>query len=242
MFDLSKKVALVTGSTQGIGYAVAKALCAAGARVFVHCSNDLEKARRIAAELGAYGAVAADLGDSDAADTLYAATGAVDILILNASVQYRTRWDEIGETEAEHQLAVNLKSTLALMQRYYPDMKRSGWGRIVTVGSVQESRPHPDMAIYAATKCAVLSLVKNIAKQVAPYGVTVNNVAPGVIATPRNEAALSDEAYAARVLSGIPMGRVGTADEMAGAVLLLVSDAGAYITGIDLPVDGGMSL
>ena len=126
--------------------------------------------------------------------------------------------------------------------RCYPAMKEKGYGRIITVGSVQQSRPHPDMAIYAATKCAVMSLVHNVAKQVAPFGVTVNNLSPGVIATPRNEAALADVEYSKKVLAGIPVGRAGEASECAGAALLLASPAASYITGVDLVVDGGMSL
>ena len=128
------------------------------------------------------------------------------------------------------------------MQAYYPAMKEKGFGRIITVGSVQQSRPHPDMAVYAATKCAVMSLVHNVAKQTAPFGVTVNNLSPGVIATPRNEAALADVEYSKKVLAGIPAGRAGEASECAGAALLLASPAASYITGVDLVVDGGMSL
>ena len=240
--NLTGKTALVTGSTQGIGYAIAKAFVQAGARVFVHCSSDGEKAEKIRKELGAFGAVTADLSSMEETLSLYPKTGDVDILVLNASVQYRTHWDEIGEEELDRQIDVNFKSSLMLMQAYYPAMKEKGWGRLITVGSVQQTKPHPDMAIYAASKCALMSLVKNIAKQVAPFGVTVNNISPGVIATPRNAQALSDPAYAAKVMAGIPMGRAGVADELAGAALLLASDAGSYITGIDLAVDGGMGL
>lgn len=242
MFDLKGKKALVTGSTQGIGYAIAKAFAEAGADVFVHCSQDLEKAKRVAKEIGACGALTADLSEADAAEKLYLATGALDILVTNASVQYRRPWNEIGDLEFATQVQVNLKSTLDLMQKYAMPMKEKGWGRILTVGSVQQSRPHKDMAVYAATKCAVMSLVRNVGKQLAPYGVTVNNLSPGVIATPRNDAALSDPEYCARVLAGIPAGYAGEASDCAGAALLLCSDAGRYIVGTDLVVDGGMQL
>lgn len=242
MFNLKNKTALVTGSTQGIGYAIARAFVEAGARVYVHCSADAEKAERIRAELGAHGAVVGDLSDENATHSLHKATGDVDILVTNASVQYRTHWDEIPSAELDRQVNVNLKSTLLLMQDYYPAMKEKGWGRVITVGSVQQTKPHPDMAVYAATKCAVMSLVRNVAKQVASYGVTVNNLSPGVIATPRNDAALSDPVYAEKVLAGIPMHFAGEPSDMAGAALLLASDAGRYITGIDLVVDGGMGL
>lgn len=242
MMNLSGKTALITGSTQGIGYAIAKAFCAAGARVFVHCSSDAEKAEKIRAELGAYGAVTADLSKIEETKMLAAKTGELDILVLNASVQYRTAWDEITEEEFDCQINVNLKSTLLLMQAYIPAMQKKGFGRVITIGSVQQSKPHAQMAVYAATKTAVVNLIKNVAKQVAGDGVTVNNIAPGVIATPRNEAALSDAAYAKKVLDGIPMGVAGDAADLAGAALLLASDEGRYITGVDLYVDGGMSL
>ena len=242
MFDLTGKKALVTGSTQGIGYAIAAAFVQAGAEVWVHCSNDIEKARRIASEIGAAHAVTANFAETDAAERLFASTGAVDILVTNASVQYRRSWNEIGDDEFDTQVQVNLKSTLNLMQLYATSMKEKGWGRILTIGSVQQTKPHKDMAIYAATKCAVMSLVMNVGKQLAPYGITVNNLSPGVIVTPRNDAALSDEQYRARMLSGIPAGYAGKAQDCAGGALLLCSDEGRYITGTDLVIDGGMHL
>ncbi|MCQ2385640.1 MAG: SDR family oxidoreductase [Clostridia bacterium] len=240
MFDLSGKTALVTGSTQGIGYAVAKVLAEAGAKVFVHCSADREKARRVAKEIGAYEGVTADLSDPAEAKSLPEKTGGVDILVTNASVQFRKKWTEIGEEEFERQINVNLRSTLLLMQGYYPYMKANGWGRMITIGSVQQTKPHPDMAVYAATNSAAENVVRNVAQPVAQEGITVNNVAPGVIATPRNEEALSDDAYRAKVLAGIPAGYAGEGGDIAGTVLLLASNEGRYLTGADIPVAGGM--
>ena len=164
------------------------------------------------------------------------------MLILNASVQIRAHWDEITDEDANTQLRTNFISSLEAMQVYAEGMKKKGFGRIITVGSVQQCRPHVDMAVYAASKCAQMSLVKNVGKQLAPFGITVNNISPGVIATPRNEAALNDDNYRAKVLAGIPAGRAGSADEISGAALLLCSDEGAYIIGTDIIVDGGMSL
>lgn len=233
---------LITGSTQGIGMSLARAFVRQGDEVTVHCSRDREKAERIRREIGAAHAVTADLSDERAADSLYALTGDVDALIVNASVQYKRPWYEITTEEFDTQVCVNFKSTLRLMQLYYPKMKENAFGRIVTVGSVQQYRPHKDMAVYAATKCAVMSLVANIAKQVAPYGITVNNVSPGVIATPRNEDSLNDADYRAKVLAGIPMGYAGNSDDINGTVLMLCSDGGRYITGTDIVVDGGMHL
>ena len=242
MFDLTGKTAIVTGSTQGIGKAVAAAMVKQGAKVFVHCSSDLSKAERIKNEIGAFGAAVADLGNEAEVRALAEKTGAVDIFVQNASVQFRKPWNEITSEEFDRQVAVNFKSTVILTQLYGKKMVEKGFGRIITIGSVQQFKPHKDMAIYAATKSAVVNYVTNLAKQLAPYGVTVNNVAPGVIATPRNADALADPEYAAMVYAGIPMNRAGEACELAGAVVLLASDEGAYITGVNIDVDGGMKL
>lgn len=242
MFDLTGKTALVTGSTQGIGKAIATAFVRAGAKVFVHCSVDEAKAMAVAKEIGASTGITADLSDLAQTRSLLAKTGDVDILVCNASAQYRAKWWEITDEQFDRQVNVNLKSTLALMQMYSPAMQNKKWGRIITIGSVQQVKPHVDMAVYAATKSAMANLVRNVAKQSAADGVTVNNIAPGVIATPRNHAALADKTYAAKVYAGIPMGYAGLAEDLAGAALLLASNEGRYITGADIPVDGGMSL
>lgn len=233
---------LVTGSTQGIGKAIAESFCKDGHDVIVHCSADWEKAERIKREIGAWKAVVADFSKMDEVRALHEKTGDVDCLILNASVQYKETWDNITEETLDRQLNVNLKSTLILMQTYIPAMQTKGFGRVVTVGSVNQHRQHPELSLYAATKCAVMSLVKNIAKQVAPYGVTVNNVAPGAIATPRNAEVYNDEEKRKRVEAVIPMGRFGTPDDCVGTVLMLCSEAGSYITGTDIIIDGGMRL
>ncbi len=243
MFNLNGKRALVTGSTQGIGKAIAKALSEQGATVIVHGSSSMEKCQKAAKEMsGSPELAVADLSKSDCAEKLYEQTGDVDILVLNASVQVRKAWDEITEEEFDFQINTNLKASLALIQKYAPHMKEQNWGRIVTVGSVQQYKPHKDMAVYAASKCGQMSLVTNLGKQLAPFGITINNLSPGVIATPRNDAALSDEEYRTKVIAGIPAGCAGTAEDCAGAAVLLCSEAGRYIVGTDVIVDGGMHL
>ena len=246
-FDFSGRRALVTGSTQGIGYAIARCFAEHGAEVFVHCSRDTEKAQRIADEIHRLtGAVthgiAVDLSEANAAEQLHTATGALDILVCNASVQFRRSWDEIPPDEYETQMNVNFRSALGLMQMYIPGMQKRGWGRVLNVGSVQQAKPHAQMAVYAASKCALASLTENIAKQVAADGVNVNMLVPGVIETPRNDAALSDPDYRKKVLAGIPSGYAGKPEDCAAAALLLCSDEGRYITGSSLYVDGGMRL
>ncbi len=236
------KTALVTGSTQGIGRAIVERLVKNGFKVIVHCSSDIEKAERVKKEIGAYKAVVCDLSDMNQVAALKGKTGAVDVLVLNASVQFKQKWQDISDTEIEKQLSVNVVSILKLMQNYFSDMKKKGFGRIITIGSVNQHRQHPELSFYAATKCAVYSLVKNIAKEAAPFGVTVNNVSPGAIATPRNASVYNDETERKKVEALIPAGRFGTPEECAGIVAFLASEDSAYITGADIRVDGGMSL
>lgn len=233
---------LITGSTQGIGKAIAAAFVKEGYQVCVHCSKDLEKAELVRDEIGAHQAVVCDLSKMDEVNALYAKTGAVDCLILNASVQYKERWTDITDETFDAQIDVNIKSTLKLMQAYCPAMMEKGFGRIVTIGSVNQYRRHGELSLYSATKCAVMKLVEVIAKETAPYGVTVNNIAPGAIATPRNESVYNDEEKRKAVEACIPMGKFGTPEDCVGAVLMLCSEQGAYITGTDIVVDGGLRL
>ena len=243
VFDLQGKRALVTGSTQGIGYAAARLLSARGASVVVHGGTSMEKCLKAAAGMhGEVRCALADLSRDGGAEELYRQAGDVDILVLNASIQVRKPWQEITPEEFDRQMTTNFKSALRLMQLFAPAMREKGWGRIVTVGSVQQTKPHKDMAVYAASKCALMSLVENVAKQLAPFGVTVNNVNPGVFATPRNAEALADPVYHDKVMAGIPMGRAGEPEECAFPILLLASEEGSYITGANLDVDGGMRL
>ena len=242
MFDLTGKRALVTGSTQGIGFAIAKVLHEHGAEVYIHGARDEEKAKRAASSLSIDRYVTADLSEERSIEKIREKTGELDIVVANASIQIRKAWMEITHEEFTKQINVNLRATLDLMQTYIPAMQEKKWGRVLVGGSVQEYRPHDQMAVYAASKLALRSLVHNVAKQVARDGVTVNSLVPGVIDTPRNSAVLSDNTYAERVLSGIPAGFVGTPEDCAGAALLLCSEAGSYITGAELPVDGGMKL
>lgn len=242
MFDLTGKTALVTGSTQGIGFALAKCLAGRGAKVYVNGASSKEKCERAAAEIPGAQPVLCSLDREDCAEELYRITGDVDILVLNASVQFRNSWDAITSREFDTQVQVNFKASFLLIQKYAPAMKQKGFGRIITVGSVQQYKPHVQMPVYAATKCAQMSLVQNLAPQLAPFGVTVNNISPGVIATPRNGQALADPVYSKTVYAKIPAGYAGAPEDCAGAVLLLCSDEGRYITGVDLPIDGGMHL
>ena len=249
-FNLSGRKALVTGSSRGIGAAIALGLAEQGADVIVHCAQNIDQARQIAQKAAAFGvqarAVQVDLATENASVQLFRAAsdtlGWIDILVLNASVQIPRSWQAISRSDFDLQVTVNFRTSVELMQLALPTMKERRWGRVVTIGSIQQVRPHPDMLVYAACKCAQLGTVQNLARQLACHGVTINNVAPGVIDTDRNTEALTNPTYRQRVLVKIPAGYVGEPQDCVGAVLLLCSAAGRYITGLDLFVDGGMHL
>ena len=245
MFSLSGRTALITGSSRGIGAAIAQAFAAAGAKVAVHCAGRMDDARHIAREIGGC-AVQADLGAIDGAQRCWtdaiAGLGHVDILVANASIQIPKPWLEASGEDFDRQVQVNLRATWELLRFAAPGMGERGWGRILTIGSVQEAKPNPAMLVYAATKCAQTSMTLALAKQLAPRGVTVNNLAPGVIDTERTRERIVDEAYRQKVMGWIPAGCIGEPQDCVGAALLLCSNAGRYITGQNLFVDGGMSL
>lgn len=250
-FDLSGRRALITGSTRGIGFSIAMAFARAGAAVVMHGVRETDNSQSAVDEVRAAGTgdvefLAGDLAASGGGRALATGvlqrSGCIDIAVLNASVQFRTPWQEIETPEAELQIRCNFLSSLEIIQVLVPAMQEQRWGRILTVGSVQQKRPHPEMMVYAATKCAQMSLVTSLAKRLAPDGITVNNPAPGVFPTDRNNEALADAAYAAKVLDAIPCHDFGAPEDCASASLLLCSQAGRYITGQNLFVDGGLAL
>ena len=168
--------------------------------------------------------------------------GDLDVLVLNASIQYRNKWENISLEECCTQLNCNFVSSMLLIQAAVPHMREQKWGRIVTIGSVQEAKPHPDMLVYSSSKAAQTTMARSLSLQLAKDGITVNNVAPGVIYTDRNVEALSDAAYAKKVMDLIPVGFYGEPEDCAGIVSLLCSEQGRYITGQSIYVDGGKGI
>lgn len=250
MFELKGKTALITGSSRGIGRAIALAYADSGAYVIVHCRRPCAAADETIASLESHGAkfsvFYADLSERQGANELYSqierAGLSVDILVLNASVELRRTWTEISDEEYDLQMDTNLRSPIKLLQLIVPGMQRKGWGRIITMGSVQQRKPHEAMLIYSASKNALSNVALSLAMQLAPDGITVNNIAPGAIRTDRNAEALSDKSYEEHVRNLIPVRYIGCPDDIAGLAVYLASEESKYMTGQELYIDGGKSL
>lgn len=247
-FDsLKGKRVLITGSSRGIGRALAVGFAQNGADVALHGvsrGNALDEALGLVAQYGVRATcVLGDLGDPNIPKRLVKETverlGGIDILICNASIQIRRPWLEITDEDMLAQTRTNLFSTVKLMQSAVTHMLENGWGRIITIGSVQQDMPHPDMLIYSAIKSATLNIVRNLAVQLADKNITVNNVPMGTIYTDRNAEVLKNEEYHKKVKNDIPMKYIGEPEDCVAGVLLLSSDEGRYITGENLHIDGG---
>lgn len=250
MFDLKGRTALVTGSGQGIGRATAVLLASRGAKVVINWnSNDAKAAQTVEAVKKVGGECLCwkyDIGQETVRqdfEAFMAENGiTVDILVLNASVQVRSAWEDITPDDFDKQMHTNFRASLMLIQACVAGMRKNKWGRIVTVGSVQQSRPNTAMAVYAATKAAQNNLVMTLCGQLAGDGITINNIAPGVVETVRNDKVLSDPAYRKMIVDSIPVSFIGQSEDIAPIIMLLCSEEGRYITGADIPVDGGMSI
>lgn len=257
-FSMAGRRALVTGGSVSIGRSIALAFADAGADVAIHFASAAdaafgkpdaaeETAREIRARGRRAALIEADFAMAGEArrtvDAASSALGGVDVLVVCASIQYRTPFEDVTAEQTERQIQINFRASVELLQAALPAMKARGWGRVLTIGSVNQTTPEAQLSIYAALKSAQHNLAINLARQYAPFGVTVNNLSPGLIATERNKWRRVDaDAWAAIERGSSPMGRAGTPDEMAGAALLLCSEAGSFITGADLQATGGRHL
>ncbi|MGE0723862.1 MAG: 3-oxoacyl-[acyl-carrier-protein] reductase [Alphaproteobacteria bacterium] len=245
MFRLDGRRALVTGASGGIGGAIARALHAQGAAVAL-AGTRRPALEALAVELGERSAVVvADLGDPAAVDGLLkeseaALGGGVEILVNNAGLTRDGLVMRMKDEDWQRVLDVNLTAAFRLTRACLRGMMRQRWGRIVAVTSVVGHTGNPGQANYAASKAGLAGMTKAIAAEVASRGITVNCVAPGFIATAMTDA-LNDE-QRQRIQGQIPAGRMGTADEVAGAVAYLASAEASYVTGQTLHVNGGMAM
>jgi NAD(P)-dependent dehydrogenase (short-subunit alcohol dehydrogenase family) len=254
-FALAGRRALVTGGSLSIGRAIALGLAAAGADVAIQYAPAAdaafgrpEGAAETLAALqergGRAAAIAADFRDAAAARRAVAeaeaAIGPLDILVIAASVQDRIDFFAVSEAEIAREVAVNFTATIALLQAALPGMRARGYGRVLAIGSINQTRPDPELAVYAALKAAQHNLVLSLARSHAAHGVALNTLSPGLVATERNRWRRADAGTWAEIeREANPMGRAGTPEEMVGAALLLCSEAARFITGADLQATGG---
>lgn len=246
MENLRGKTVLITGGSRGIGRAFALDLAENGADIAVnYCGHDAE-ANDVKSQIEAMGRrctlAKADLVQPDCTEKIFSLVSDVDILVLNASLQYPESWENITREQFDKQVCCNFRSALFLIQRAVPYMKRRKWGRIVTIGSVQEKKPHPRMLVYSATKAALTMMAKSLSLQLAGDGITVNSIAPGVVLTERNKEALSNTAYRQSVLEKIPAGFCAVPRDCVSALRFLCSAESGYVTGQNIFVDGGMGI
>jgi 3-oxoacyl-[acyl-carrier protein] reductase len=242
MFDLSGKVALVTGATGGIGGAIARALHGAGARVMC-AGTRIQILDQLVAELGdGAAAMAAELKDPAAAEALVRRTeedfGQLDILVNNAGLTRDGLTMRMKDEDWAEVLDVNLGSAFRLARASLRGMMRRRFGRIITITSVVGAAGNAGQANYAASKAGLIGMSKSLALEVASRGITVNCIAPGFIATPMTDALTEQQRE--KILGTVPVGRLGLPAEIAPAVIYLASEEAAYITGQTLHVNGGM--
>jgi 3-oxoacyl-[acyl-carrier protein] reductase len=244
MFDLKDKCALVTGASGGIGGAIATSLHAQGATVALSGTR-VEPLEALAKTLGDRAhVVPCNLSDFEAVDALpkqaAEAMGSVDILVNNAGITRDNLFMRMSDEEWQSVIDVNLTSTFKLCKGVLRGMMKARWGRIVNISSVVGATGNPGQGNYAASKAGMVGMSKSLAYEVASRGITVNCVAPGFITTAMTDKLNDDQKSA--ILTQIPAGRMGDADEIAAAALYLASPEAGYVTGTTLHVNGGMAM
>jgi glucose 1-dehydrogenase len=246
---LQGKVAIVTGASSGIGQAIAIRLGAEGARVVIDYVGRAEGAddtcRSIAQAGGTATTVQADVTKCEDINKLVSETyqrlGRCDILVNNAGVEKGTEFWNVTEADYDFVLNVNLKGAFFLTQAFVRRLLEAKQpGRVINISSVHEDMVFPHFDTYAASKGALRMLMRNLAVELGPHNITVNNVAPGAIITPINKSLLNNKDQLQGLLNNIPLGRMGTSAEVAGLVAYLASEEAAYVTGSTFIIDGGL--
>jgi 3-oxoacyl-[acyl-carrier protein] reductase len=245
MFNLDGKTALITGATGGIGSAIARALHSQGAEVILSGTRQ-GALNELAHELSDRAhSIAADLSDKSSIDALIKqisdiSTDGVDIVINNAGIVRDNLLVRMKDEEWNQVLDINLVAGYKLIQGLMRGMMKRRWGRIIGISSVVGATGNPGQANYAAAKAGMIGFSKALAQEVATRGITVNVIAPGMIQTAMTDELNEDQS--ARLLSTIPLGRLGSPEEIAASVIYLASDEAAYVTGATLHVNGGMAM
>jgi gluconate 5-dehydrogenase len=249
LFDLTGQRALITGSSQGIGLALARGLAEHGAKVVLNGRDrrKLDDAARGLAEAGAQvSACDFDVTDADAVkhgvDAIESDVGPIDILINNAGMQFRSPLEEFPADRWEQLLKTNISSAFYVGQAVARHMIDRGRGKIVNIASVQSELARPGIAPYTATKGAVKNLTRGMATDWAKYGLQINALAPGYFKTPLNQALVDNPEFTAWLEKRTPAGRWGDVDELVGAAVFLSSKASSFVNGHTLYVDGGITI
>jgi gluconate 5-dehydrogenase len=244
MFDLTGRRALVTGSSQGIGLALARGLAGAGAEVVLN-GRDAGKLAAAAALIPGARHLVFDATQHDAVraavDGFEDSVGAIDILVNNAGMQHRAPLEDFPADAFERLLQTNIASVFHVGQAVARHMIKRRYGKIINIGSVQTALARPSIAPYTATKGAVGNLTKGMATDWAKYGLNCNAIAPGYFDTPLNAALVADPEFSAWLEKRTPAGRWGRVEELVGACVFLASDAASFVNGHILYVDGGIT-
>ena len=246
---LEGKVALVTGSSSGIGQAIAIRLAKEGANIIINYRSSREEAQETQEQVEATGRqaqiVQADVSVVEEVRKLVEAGieafGKLDILVNNAGIEKRADFWDVTEADYDKVIDVNLKGVFFGTQAMVQHLRETGQpGRIINISSVHEELPFPHFTSYCASKGGVKMMMRNLAVELGPLGITINNVAPGAIATPINQELLNNPEQLKKVTQNIPLGRLGEPEDVAGLVAFLASDEAKYITGSTFYVDGGL--
>lgn len=245
MFDLSGKTALVTGASGGIGRAIATLLHSRGAHVVLHGTSQ-KKLLALSEQIGwNTSVVSANLQDLDAVSTLVESASnlsnaPIDILINNAGFTIDGLLMRMKIEDWQSVLDVNLTANMILCRSAIRSMIKAKWGRIISISSIVGVTGNPGQSNYAASKAGLIGFCKSLAQEVASRGITVNIVAPGFIETPMTDSL--DEKQKYNLLRQVPVGRLGTPDEVASAVLFLATQEASYLTGATFHINGGMAM
>ncbi len=246
---LAGKVAVISGSGSGIGQAIAIRFASEGATVVVNYLDHPEGANETKARAEAAGGKAITIqGDvTKTADThnlieqTYQQLGRCDILVNNAGIEIGADFWDVTEKDYDAVINVNLRGAFFLTQAFVRRLRDAKQpGRVINISSVHEDMVFPHFATYCASKGAMRMLMRNLSVELGPLGITVNNIAPGAVSTPMNASLLANKPQLDALLANIPLGRMGTVDDVSGVALFLASDDGAYVTGSTYYTDGGL--